>query len=71
MPRRCTTWRTARPGSALVFAGAIGAYGYGLAADEDAIARVLDGVYLDAGIALDLDLSPQAKDAARSCSPHW
>ncbi len=50
-------------GLSLVFAGAIGAYGYGLAASEDAIARVLDGVYLDAGIALDLDLSPQTKDA--------
>jgi methylmalonyl-CoA mutase len=50
-------------GLALVFAGAIGAYGYGLAADAAAIAGVLDGVYLDAGIALDLDLSPQTKDA--------
>ena len=28
------------------------------------ITRALDGIHLDAGIALDLDLSPQAKDAA-------
>ena len=39
----------------LVFSGAVGAYGYGLAAKEDAIARALAGIHLDAGIALDLD----------------
>jgi methylmalonyl-CoA mutase len=50
-------------GLSLVFAGAIGAYGYGLAADAATIARALDGVYFDAGIAIDLDLSPQTKDA--------
>jgi methylmalonyl-CoA mutase len=50
-------------GLSLVFAGAVGAYGYGLAADEATIARALDGVYFDAGIAIDLDLSPQTKDA--------
>jgi methylmalonyl-CoA mutase len=50
-------------GLSLVFAGAIGGYGYGLAADPAVIAGVLDGVYLDAGIALDLDLSPQTNDA--------
>jgi methylmalonyl-CoA mutase len=50
-------------GLSLVFTGAIGAYGYGLAADAATIARALDGVYFDAGIAIDLDLSPQTKDA--------
>ena len=40
--------------TALVFAGSVGSYGYGLAADEEAIAGALDGVILDAGIALDL-----------------
>jgi methylmalonyl-CoA mutase len=39
----------------LVFAGGVGAHGYGLAADEETIARTLAGVHLDAGIALDLD----------------
>jgi methylmalonyl-CoA mutase len=39
----------------LVFAGGIGAYGYGLAADEATMARALAGIHLDAGIALDLD----------------
>jgi methylmalonyl-CoA mutase len=51
-------------GLSLVFAGSIGAYGYGLAATEATITRALDGIHLDAGIALDLDLSPQARDAA-------
>jgi methylmalonyl-CoA mutase len=41
-------------GLSLVFAGSIGAHGYGLAASRDAIARALDGVYLD-GIAVELD----------------
>lgn len=41
----------------LVFAGSIGAYGYGLAATETSIAQLLDGVYLDAGAPLSLDLS--------------
>ncbi len=52
-------------GLALVFAGSIGAYGYGLDASEATIARVLADVHLDAGIGIDLDLSPQTKDAGR------
>ena len=51
-------------GLSLIFASSVGAYGYGLAASEEAIARALEGVHLDAGIALELDLSPQAKDVA-------
>jgi methylmalonyl-CoA mutase len=50
-------------GLSLVFAGSVGAYGYGIAPSQTAIARVLDGVHFDAGIALELDLSAQAKDA--------
>ena len=49
----------------LVFSGSAGAYGYGLDASTATIAGALADVHLDAGIALDLDLSPQAKDAAR------
>jgi methylmalonyl-CoA mutase len=52
-------------GLTLVFAGAVGAYGYGIDAGEAALARVLDNVHLDAGIALEFDLSPQTKDAPR------
>jgi methylmalonyl-CoA mutase len=48
-------------GLSLVFSGSVGACGYGLDASEATIARALDGVHL--GISLDLDLSPQTKDA--------
>jgi methylmalonyl-CoA mutase len=51
-------------GLALVFQGAIGDYGYALPATGAAISAVLDEVHLDAGIAIDLDLSAQSKDAA-------
>jgi methylmalonyl-CoA mutase len=49
-------------GLVLVGAGAVGAHGYGLMPAGDAIARVLAGVHLDAGIAIEFDLSPQTKD---------
>ncbi|MGD9502956.1 MAG: methylmalonyl-CoA mutase family protein, partial [Methyloceanibacter sp.] len=51
-------------GIALVFEGAIGDHGYALAAKGAAISAALDRVYLDAGIAIDLDLGFQSKDAA-------
>ena len=50
-------------GLSVVFAGAVGAYHYGLPATEQAIARALDGIHLDAGIALDLDSGAHAQDA--------
>ena len=53
-------------GLVLVFAGSIGSYGYGIDGSEAALARALDGVYLDAGIAIEFDLSPQNKDAVAS-----
>jgi len=49
----------------LVFAGAVGAYGYGLDSSRETITRALDGVHPEAGIALELDLSPQHKDAGQ------
>ena len=49
-------------GLSLVFAGAVGDYGFGLPPAEDALSRALDGVHLDAGIALDIDLTPFARD---------
>ena len=55
-------------GLALVFAGSVGAYGYGLHGAAATIERALAGIHLDAGIAIDVDLSPQAKDAARRIS---
>jgi methylmalonyl-CoA mutase len=48
-------------GLAVVFAGAPGAYGFGVAASEEATRRALDGVHLDAGIALDLDPGAQGE----------
>jgi methylmalonyl-CoA mutase len=45
----------AATGLTLVIAGSTGSYGYGLAATEAAIERALDGVYLDAGIAFEID----------------
>src|SRR5262245_12415464 len=47
-------------GLTLVCAGAIGAHGYGIAASD--VARVLEGVFLDAA-AIELDLGPQADEA--------
>src|SRR5919109_5447364 len=47
----------------LVFAGSVGAHGYGLPPSPDGIARALDGIHLDGGISLELDLGSQAKDA--------
>jgi len=52
-------------GLALVFTGAVGAYGYGLAPSERAIARTLEGIHLDAGIAIDLDVGPHIHEPAR------
>ena len=46
----------------LVFAGSIGAYGYGLGGSEQTIARALDNVWLDA-VAIETDFSAQEKEA--------
>ncbi len=48
-------------GLSLVFAGAVGDYGFGLPASEDVLARVLEGVDLSGGVAIELDLSPHAE----------
>jgi methylmalonyl-CoA mutase len=47
-------------GLALVFESAAGDYGYALPPNEAALARVLEGVELSAGIGVELDLSPKA-----------
>jgi len=47
----------------LVFEGSVGDYGYALPATGAAISEALDNVYLDAGIAIDLELSRAAKGA--------
>lgn len=51
-------------GLALVFPGAAGANGYGLDASPAGIAQALDGVFLDAGIGIELHTAETSKDAA-------
>lgn len=51
-------------GLTLVFAGANGAHGFGLQATAEAIATVLDGVFIDAGIGIELNIGPQSRMAA-------
>jgi methylmalonyl-CoA mutase len=51
-------------GLTLVFAGANGAYGFGLDPAPQAIAKILDGVHLDAGIDIELQIGPQSRMAA-------
>jgi methylmalonyl-CoA mutase len=52
-------------GLTLVFAGSLNANGYGLAASPEVLARVLDGVELDAGITFDFNLSPATRNAVQ------
>lgn len=51
-------------GLVLVFAGSVSANGFGLKASPAALARVLDGVYLD-GAVIDLNLSPTTRHVVR------
>jgi methylmalonyl-CoA mutase len=51
-------------GLMLVFAGANGAHGFGLDPSPEAIEKILDGVFLDAGISLELQIGPQSRMAA-------
>jgi methylmalonyl-CoA mutase len=51
-------------GLTLVFSGANGAHGFGLDPSPEAIAKILDGVFIDAGIAIDLQIGPQSRMAA-------
>src|ERR1700681_4954157 len=51
-------------GLTLVFAGANGTYGFGLEPTAEAIEKVLDGVFIDAGIAIELQIVPQSRMAA-------
>ncbi|WP_424627049.1 methylmalonyl-CoA mutase family protein [Bradyrhizobium sp. SYSU BS000235] len=49
-------------GLTLVFAGAEGAHGTGLEPTPAALARVLDGIYLDAGIGIEIQIGPQTRN---------
>src|SRR5450631_1147790 len=52
-------------GLTLVFAGSLNANGYGLDASPETMARLLDGVMLDAGITIDFNLSPPTRTAVQ------
>ena len=52
-------------GLTLVFAGSLNANGYGLDASPETMARLLDGVMLDAGITVDFNLSPATRTAVQ------
>jgi methylmalonyl-CoA mutase len=51
-------------GLSLVFAGSIGAFGFGLDARTTAVASLLRDIHLDAGIALDLEADGQPENIA-------
>ena len=51
-------------GLTLVFAGANGARGFGLTATQESIATLLDGIFLDAGIGIELNIGPESRMAA-------
>jgi methylmalonyl-CoA mutase len=57
-------------GLTLVFAGANGAYGFGLEPSTEAVEKVLAGVILDAGIAIELQVGPQSRMAAIHLAEH-
>src|SRR3954470_12993185 len=51
-------------GLTLIFAGANGAYGFGLEPTAEAIEKVLEGVFIDAGISIEIQIGPQSRMAA-------
>src|SRR3954465_2653509 len=51
-------------GLTLAFAGANGVFVFGLERTAEAIETVLDGVFIDAGIAIELQIGPQSRMAA-------
>src|ERR1051325_5887966 len=53
-------------GLTIVCKGSINANGYGLDSSLDSLERVLDGVYLDAGVAIDFNVAAETRDAAKN-----
>ena len=52
-------------GLTMVMAGSVSANGYGLDASPETMARLLDGIELDAGITIDFNLSPPTRNAVQ------
>ncbi len=58
-------------GLQVVFAGAVGAYGFGLKrSDPEALRLAFDGVQFDAGARFELDLGPNGPEEARAVANH-
>src|SRR5712671_5184653 len=57
-------------GLTLVFAGANGACGFGLEPSAEAVEKILDGIFLDAGISIELQIGPQSRMAAIHVAEH-
>jgi methylmalonyl-CoA mutase len=53
-------------GLTIVCKGSINANGYGLDSSLGTLERLLDGIYLDAGVTIDFNLSLETRDAARN-----
>ena len=53
-------------GLTMVMAGSLNASGFGLDASPETLARALDGIYLDAGVAIDFNVSAETRDAAKN-----
>jgi len=51
-------------GFSLVFQGSVGDYGYGLPQSETVLKDALEGVHLDSGVPVELQLGPTCKDGA-------
>jgi methylmalonyl-CoA mutase len=51
-------------GLTLIFAGANGAHGFGLDPAAETIEKVLDGIFVDAGISIELQIGSQSRMAA-------
>jgi len=53
-------------GLTLVCKGSLNANGYGLDSSVETLERVLDGVYLDAGVIIDFNVAAETRDAAKN-----
>jgi methylmalonyl-CoA mutase len=53
-------------GLTIVCKGSVNANGYGLDSSVETLERVLDGIYLDAGVTIDFNVSAATRDAAKN-----
>src|SRR6478735_8043100 len=53
-------------GLTIVCKGSINTNGYGLDSSLETLERVLDGIYLDAGVVIDFNVAAETRDAAKN-----